>query len=503
MGRTGGIEGLTVGRYTRISDDTGSDAKGVARQEQDETAYIVAGGGTPGPVYEENDTSAYKKRRVRLADGTVVYRVVRPVWQRMLDDLRAGTIGAACVYDLDRLARDPRDLEDAIEVVEHHRRPIVGVTGGFDLMTDNGKFAARILVAQANKSSADTARRVARKHLELQQNGTPTGGTRPFGWLADKKTLHPTESAELRKAVGRVAAGVKLGDVVADWNARSIRTTRGNRWVYTVVREMLRNPRLCGYRARTVTEHNDATGTAHQYRQIVRNPDGTPVAGQWEPLISVAEWEALTQVIGDGRAGKADTVNARTYLLSGILRCGKCTGRMRGAAKQASKVNDTATFVYACRSTSLGGCGGIARAGEPTDHYVTEAILAKVELELADAVSEVSPWPRDQELADVTQTITEWTAGFKAKQLSAARYFAELPAMEAAERELIADRSRHRTAQAAASARPADIRAEWADYTLSQRRARIEDAVHAVIVHPAGRGRHAYNPDLLEPIWKD
>lgn len=34
------------------------------------------------------------------------------------------------------------------------------------------------------------------------------------------------------------------------------------------------------------------------------------------------------------------------------------------------------------------------------------------------------------------------------------------------------------------------------------RSARVEDAVHAIIVPPAGRGRHAYDPDLLEPVWK-
>jgi site-specific DNA recombinase len=55
-------------------------------------------------VYEENDTSAYKKRRVVLPDGTVVWRVIRPVWQRMLADLRTGVIQAAWVADLDRLA---------------------------------------------------------------------------------------------------------------------------------------------------------------------------------------------------------------------------------------------------------------------------------------------------------------------------------------------------------------------------------------------------------------
>jgi site-specific DNA recombinase len=82
--------------------------------------------------------------------------------------------------------------------VEHYRRPVVGVKGGFDLVTDNGRSAARILVAQANKASADTAARVARKHLEQQQNGVPTGSRRPFGWKADKRSLEPAEAAELR-----------------------------------------------------------------------------------------------------------------------------------------------------------------------------------------------------------------------------------------------------------------------------------------------------------------
>lgn len=190
------LTGLVVGRYLRISKDLQHDAKGVGRQNEDEISAIESAGGIVGPVYDENDTGAYKKKRIRLADGTVIYRVIRPLWQKLLEDLRSGTVGAAIVYDLDRLARDPRDLEDAIEIVEHYRRPIIGVTGSFDLVTDNGRFAARIIVAQANKASADTARRVARKHVQQQQEGVPTGGRRPFGWKADKRTLEPVEAEE-------------------------------------------------------------------------------------------------------------------------------------------------------------------------------------------------------------------------------------------------------------------------------------------------------------------
>ncbi len=38
---------------------------------------------------------------------------------------------------------------------------------------------------------------------------------------------------------------------------------------------------------------------------------------------------------------------------------------------------------------------------------------------------------------------------------------------------------------------------------VMRKRAYIREALHAVIVHPNGRGRAAFNPDLLEPIWRE
>ena len=58
------------------------------------------------------------------------------------------------------------------------------VTGNIDLRTSNGRAMARVLVAMANKSSEDTARRVARARLQVAQEGNGsrfTGSRRRFG----------------------------------------------------------------------------------------------------------------------------------------------------------------------------------------------------------------------------------------------------------------------------------------------------------------------------------
>jgi site-specific DNA recombinase len=501
------LTGLSVGLYTRISDDTEQDAKGVGRQEEDERAFVLWAGGVPAePVYDENDTSAYRKKRIVLPDGTSAYRVIRPKWQRMLADLRAGVIQAACVYDIDRLARDPRDLEDAIELVEHYRRPIVGVTGGFDLMTDNGRFAARILVAQANKASADTARRVARKHVQLQQEGAPTGNTRPFGWEEDKRTVRPAEAEEIRRVVERiVAGGWPVAAVVVDLNDRGVLTSTGKRWRQTTLVQMLRNPRLAGLRARTVHEDDPVSGSRHRHLEIVRRPDGSPVVGQWDPILTVAEWEAVLAVVGTGTRA-APGRNSRHYLLTGICRCGECGSRMRGLSNASRPHQDTRNvpaFVYGCPSRAVGGCGGVTRNGPEVDAHVREAVFAKIELETSGAVAELPPWDRQADYDRVTADIAELTAAWKAqpKRISSARYFALLPDLEAAEKRLLADRARHAAAVEAAKARPANIRTEWPDYPLARQRAIVEEHLSAVVIHKAARKGARFDPDLLELVW--
>jgi hypothetical protein len=47
-----------------------------------------------------------------------------------------------------------------------------------------------------------------------------------------------------------------------------------------------------------------------------------------------------------------------------------------------------------------------------------------------------------------------------------------------------------------------DVREHWTGLDLSQKRALLFESPHAVIVHPAGKGRKPFNPDLLDPVWK-
>ncbi|MEV0849472.1 recombinase family protein [Streptomyces sp. NPDC049954] len=87
-------------------------------------------------MYVDNDLSAYKGR------------VVRPDFRELVDDLEAKIISGVAAYNIDRVTRQPRELEKLIDIYEDARRPMVFATtaGDYDLSTPDGRFNARLYV---------------------------------------------------------------------------------------------------------------------------------------------------------------------------------------------------------------------------------------------------------------------------------------------------------------------------------------------------------------------
>ncbi|ARF53179.1 recombinase family protein [Streptomyces gilvosporeus] len=167
----------------RSSDRFGLEA-GVDRQLEDaEDTRARLRWGPFAKVYRENDTSAFKKRKVIKSDGTIDWIVLRPEFRQLLADLANDVIDGVIFYDLDRLVRQPRDLEDLIDIVEYVKRPVTGATGGrMNLINDSDRHMARMMCVMALKSSEDTARRIARQHLSAAQNGLAQGRI-AYGWV--------------------------------------------------------------------------------------------------------------------------------------------------------------------------------------------------------------------------------------------------------------------------------------------------------------------------------
>ena len=490
---------------------TGMDINNRDEQVLKCTERLISADAKVVHVYHEPHTSAWKRRRIQLEDGTVIYRVVRPVYKQALTDLAKGIVSESgerldglMILDVDRLTRDNRDLEDAIDVVVYHHRPILDWRGSLDLLTDAGRTVARGIVAYKNAQSADTAWRVANKHAALQREGIPAGGARPFGWQEDHRTLHPNEAPLLKKAALDILGGRSRNAVVAEWNQRGILTSHGNAWRLDTLTAVLRNPRMCGYRMITVKNQDPDNGqTLTRHVIVLLDGKGQPVKGQWQRVITPRQWRALVELIGEAPR-RGDGSNTRRYLATGTLRCGKagCDARLRGIKAPPSANKPQGFFWYQCPHSSQGGCGGVRIDGPATDAFLAKLVIAKYEQETAERKATAAPatWERQSELDAVRENAAAAKAARKAGRISAERYYSDLAEYEQDEKALMRDYNAFVRQRQAAAGKPVNLRADWDTLTLTEQRGYLETTLSTVLVAPAGNRRRVPVAERLIPV---
>lgn len=334
----------------RISDDKSGEAAGVSRQEDDGRRLAERLGWTIGPeethLIIENDTSAYKRRKITLPDGTTALRTVRPGFRRGLDMLAAGEADGLLAYDLDRVARDPRDLEDLIDVVESkpHRIPVESVSGSLRLASDADVTMARVMVAVANKSSRDTARRVTRKHEELATQGKPGGGgIRAFGYDQNGMTIREEEAEVIRWMAQAILDGGTLVGIAGQLNERGVRPVRAEQWNSRSVWSILTGPRIAGLRRFRGAVVGDAT---------------------WPAVLDRDTWDAVRAKISERGDGHN---NQLTRWLTGSLWCSLSGHPLVGTSGNAGPR-------YWC-STPRGGCGKISVTASHVEDLVGRRLV--------------------------------------------------------------------------------------------------------------------------------
>ncbi|WP_242910710.1 recombinase family protein [Actinomadura terrae] len=495
---------IPVVDYARASVDKRKDEHSVRNQQTTNTQTAKRLGCRIVARFSDNDKSAAKEDLVR--DGfEAMLRVLRT------GHLEDGTPVSGCivVHD-DRLIRKAGDYERFVDALTYREGRVYADQRGFmDLYSENvenmglmGAVASRIEIKKMR-------RRMRQHHSDNAREGKPLQGPRPFGWQKDGVTLDPAESALLRQAAERFIAGGSINSICRDWLKKGVKTSRGNEWTSRTLTVALKKPRLCGWRILN--------------GEIVRDDDGNPIVGAWDSIITPEQWQAIQAIFAE-RSGKQigpDGVllgnlqrdhREHQYLLTATLRCGVILpdGAMCNHKLRAGFQKKMGRHRYFCQAPSNGGCGKLARRGDLIDEFVSEAVLAKLEQRSTVEIKEVGPWPKKRELAEKVEQFNELRARFAKRKITNSLFFEEIERLEPDIAKLRAEAEKYELESARAKRDLTEIRRRWYSETdddrldLSQKRAYIREALHAVIVHPAGKGHgKRFDPDLLEPIWRE
>lgn len=456
--------------YVRISDDREGESKGVNRQLEDGLALAEARGWPKPAIYNDNDKSAWKRT------------VVRDDFRRLLADIADGTVDALIVYDSDRFYRQPRELEEFLDVSEKAKlTELTQVTGDVDLGSTDGRLTLRIKAAVAVKESDDKSRRIKRKAQELAQQGKLSGGgTRPFGFDDDRLTVRPDEAAIIVELKDRVLAGESIRSLRYDLEARGITTTTGKAWSSISMTRMLKSARISGRR-----EHKG---------EVVAD-------AEWPAIITAKDSDRLRAVLSDPARRKNDRV--RRYLLTGMLTCGRCgellVARPRGDRRRR----------YVCaRRPGSDACGKMAILSDELEALVVEMVLHRLEgpaLGRALASRDGDQEDAHQRTIDEANAQLEELAALHGEQkITVTEWMAARAPVEERLRQGKAGlaRTNGTTAVDGFVGEGSDLRERWGDLALSRQRAILGALIETVTIGPAVRGRNTFDPDRVDPTWR-
>ncbi|MEU3169066.1 recombinase family protein [Streptosporangium sp. NPDC006930] len=465
--------------YCRISQDREGAGLGVARQEADCRALIERKGWTVVDVYPDNDVSAYSG-------------APRPAWRRLLADIEDGSVDAIVCWHVDRLTRSPRELEDVIDLADRRGVELATVTGEIDLATPTGRLIARMLGAAARHEAEHKAERQKRQRRQSAEAGKVSGGgMRPYGYAEDRITVIDEEAEVIREAARRLLAGESLSSVCRDFRKREITTPAGGHWIPTTLRRLLASARISGRREHT--PRSAAETTRPLLGEIVAD-------AVWPAIISATDSDRLRALLSDpARDFRAQAATGRTYLLSGILRCGRCGWRMSGRPRSGVPR-------YVCPNVpGTAACGGVATNAARTDEHVRDMVLTALDSpELAKRVRHQAG--DDDGLAEEVRAdeeqLEELAQAWAAREISRKEWMAARAPIDARLEKSRAQLARmSRTSPLLGFIGTAEeMLSRWEAMNVSQRRAIISATVRTVTVGVANP-RKRWDPDRFGFEW--
>jgi len=262
---------------------------------------------------------------VYTEEGASAKTTQRPRFRAMMRDARAGRFDVVVVHKLDRFSRSVVDVLTTLRDLEAQGVTLVSATEQFDFTTPMGRVMLTLLAAFAEwylgNLSAETAKgKKARAEAGLWNSAVP------FGYHVDYKKdggdgiPYPDEyeAQGVHLAFERYATGVYSDSDIA-----------------RMLNEAGYRPKGRGERALKLFSKDTVTAMLQNRFYLGE----VQYKGQWypgvhEPIITEALFERV-QAARRRRRRKVGTTarrGSRVYPLSGIARCARCGGPLRGCS---------------------------------------------------------------------------------------------------------------------------------------------------------------------------
>lgn len=278
-----------AGLYIRVSTEEQVDNYSIPEQKRRLNAYCQSHDWAVVEEYVDGGFSGAK--------------LDRPAMQKMITDSKAGNLDVVVSLKLDRLSRSQKDTLHLIEdVFLPHHVDYVSVNESFDTGTSFGRAMVGILSVFAQLEREQILERMHSGMEARAKTGLYHGPKPPYGYTLEKGILkiNPTEAVAVRKVFDLWLKGYSYADISKILEKAF---PKGKAWRY-----------------------------ASSIHQIISNPvyigkvrfAGEEIEGMHEPIIDESTFKKANLRL---HVRSSNRGRQTSYLLTGVIWCGKCGGR--------------------------------------------------------------------------------------------------------------------------------------------------------------------------------
>ena len=278
--------------YTRISTDEENQPTSLHSQRERLEAFCQ--------VQEGWRIVAHKQDQ---ATGT---KLDRPGLEAALDLARSGAIDLLLVYRVDRLSRKVRQLAQLAEELDTYDVTLRSATEPFDTGSAAGRMMLQMLAVFAEFEHATIVDRISAGIERRAKEGRWFGGRPPFGYTfsSEQRVLVPDPvKAPVVRRVFELYARKRLGTRTIAQQLRDEGAPAPSAgWGHPAVHWIINNPTYIG---------------KIRWRDKVFD-------GVHEPLVDEFTFAKAQAILAERGEHAKRRGNASDFLLSGLLRCGRC-----------------------------------------------------------------------------------------------------------------------------------------------------------------------------------
>ena len=250
----------------------------------------------------------------------------RPNFQKMIDDSSKGIFECIIVHKLDRFSRNRYDSAFYRRRLTENGVRLISILENLDDSPES-IILESVLEGMAEYYSANLARETMKGLKETALKCKHTGGLPPFGYDIDenkKYRINLYEAAAVKKIFTMYVSGSSYNTIIGWLDNNGYKTKKNQPFGMNSLNAIFNNEKYTGVFIFNRTKRDVNSHKNKSESEIIRIPGGVP------QIIDFDLWNEIKEKLNKNRFKGARYKAKNQYLLTGVIRCGKCGYSMTG-----------------------------------------------------------------------------------------------------------------------------------------------------------------------------